>query len=88
MKWYRVVREENSMRGLPLEVAHYDIWADTPTDALDQIGKGKWINGHDGRRPEWRVLRAYRLKRQPGAQHYPGVTPPVRVVLHGFQMKG
>jgi len=65
--WYRVTRFESEQNGTPNVVARYDVWADSPSHAVEKLHVAtQKAREAEGRRylPMWNVRCAYKLKSQ------------------------
>lgn len=65
--WYRVTRFESEQNGLPNVIVRYDVWADSPSHAIEKLHVAtQKAREAEGRRylPMWNVRCAYKLKSQ------------------------
>ena len=65
--WYRVTRFESEQNGLPNVIVRYDVWADSPSHAIEKLHVAtQKVREAEGRRylPVWNVRCAYKLKSQ------------------------
>lgn len=65
--WYRVTRFESEQNGTPNVIVRYDVWADSPSHAVEKLHVAtQKARESDGRRylPVWNVRCAYKLKLQ------------------------
>lgn len=65
--WYRVTRFESEQNGLPNVIVRYDVWADSPSHAIEKLHVAtQKAREAKGRRylPMWNVRCAYKLKSQ------------------------
>ena len=65
--WYRVTRFESEQNGMPNVIVRYDVWADSPSHAIEKLHVAtQKAREAEGRRylPMWNVRCAYKLKSQ------------------------